>query len=321
MGLMKWGNAKVQNLKRRLFVKKFNSVVNNTVNFKLDNSDLLTITILTSHGSVNMAIAQLKSLYRFLETKFPLEIHDDGSLTNTDIALLKQAFVGVEIITRDKADQQIEAYFKEKNYTYLKKFRDKHNINLQCTDLAFFCKTKYCIQIDTDILFFKTPYFLDNDFLTEVIENGKNYSYYNLDRGPAYAYQDDDIKKYLNKDMPFQFNAGICLYPVSRELYYRYAEDILSQSFPIHNNHVENQTVQSMSLQLIGKCIPLKEDVDVALRFLELSNINYNYSVITTQHYCAWSRNLFYLDFIQKIYPFVKKPSSYQQYFYKILKG
>lgn len=322
MDLINWSKVKLYNLQRRLFIYRFNSLVNNTITFELDSSPFLTISVLTSHGTFRMAMAQLKSLYRFLDTKFPLEIHDDGTLTDDDIHKLENSFRGVQIIKRATANAQIESYYQENGLVNLKTFRNKIINNLQFTDLSFFCKTKYCLQIDADILFFKKPYFLENAFLSELIDQNNNSAYYNIDRGPAYSYSNEDMRKIMSKEVPFQFNAGLFLYPVNK-LVYKYAEDILKEHLPMptNNRYVETQTIQCMAYHMLGECIPLDESFDVSLRLLETEKFNYNYGLLTSQHYCAWSRNLFYLDFMEKIYPFLKKDSSYKKYFFKLIKG
>ncbi|WP_237487989.1 hypothetical protein [Hufsiella arboris] len=267
-----------------------------------------------------MALATLKSLYRFLSIKYPLEIHDDGSLTASDIKLLETSFLGVKIIVRQEADRIINEYYLQNNFSNLKKFREKANVNLQSTDLAFFCKTRYCLQVDTDILFFNNPYFLEPDFIEQLIKNGSVNSFYNVDRGPAYSYSSEDMERYLNKSIPYQFNAGLVLFP-NKKIVFKYLEEILSHGLISKNNWTQSQTVQCMALQKLGDCFPMLDTVDVSYRMhTQHPTFDANlYSSLVAEHYCAWARNLYYLDYIEKVHPFVKVHSGYREYFYNLI--
>lgn len=322
MNITDYAKVKLLNLQRRYYIKKFNSLIKNTVDFELDESEILTVSILCHHNAVNMALAMLKSLYRFLEVKFPIEIHDDGSLTPKDNERFKRSFKNIKIIKRSDADKQIMSYLEENKLNEVIKFRKKHNVNMQFTDLSFFCNTKYCLQIDTDILFFNKPYFLQTDFLEKIVADPRTPTLYNIDRGPAYSYYDEDMERVMGKKMPFQFNAGLVLYPVDKTLHH-FAENILKMRLPMHKPYTETQTIQCMQLLSIGECIPLDETVDVVFRTLEMNPVyTYSdYSKITCEHYCAWARNLYYLDFIEKIYPYIKRNTTFQSYYYKKIQG
>lgn len=313
--------TKLFNLKRRYILAKFHKIIPNTLSFNLEESDDLTISVLCGHNSVDMALAMLKSLYRFLSKKYPIEIHDDGSLTTKDCERIGKSFKGIRIILRKEADDYMLKKLTDLNLVKVLEFRKKNNINLQLTDLSSFCKTKYCLQIDTDILFFSKPYFLDDFFLTGLIKKEPKSSLYNLDRGRAYAYRDEDIKMVID-EMPLQFNAGLVIYPVDDKLLVE-VNSILEKRLVSLDSHTESQTLQAIALNKIGICYPMNETVDVVFRTLEMNN-KYNmtdYSKLTSQHYCSWARNLYYLDYIEKIHPFIKKDSPYRTYFHNMIKS
>src|SRR4051812_25583482 len=67
------------------------------------------IHTLFGHATVLEAIATMKSLYRYLPRALPLVMHEDGSLTEKDEALVDKHLPGATIVRRSKADQQMES--------------------------------------------------------------------------------------------------------------------------------------------------------------------------------------------------------------------
>jgi hypothetical protein len=126
----------------------------------MNNFEELEIHTLICNRDVLLAINNFKSLQRFDEFKnVPVYLHDDGSLTKSDISLLDN-IKNVILIDRKEADKEIEQYIK--NYPNCMSYRlGKNPINLwhkiKTFDYYYFSKSKKILGLDTDLLFMKKP--------------------------------------------------------------------------------------------------------------------------------------------------------------------
>lgn len=124
------------------------------------NFENLEIHTLICNRDVVMAINNFKSLQKFEEFfDVPIYLHDDGSLTEVDISLLKD-IKNVIFIDRKKADEDIKQYIE--SYPNCLSYRLGNNsINLwhkiKTFDYFFFSKSKNILGMDTDLLFIKKP--------------------------------------------------------------------------------------------------------------------------------------------------------------------
>ena len=109
------------------------------------NFEELEIHTLICKRDILMAINNFKSLQKFKEFEtLPVYLHDDGSLTESDIELLSD-IKNVIIIKREVADKEIEQYIKD--YPNCLSYRLGSNpINLwhkiKTFDYFFFSKSK-----------------------------------------------------------------------------------------------------------------------------------------------------------------------------------
>jgi len=126
----------------------------------MDNFEELEIHTLICNRDVLLAINNFKSLQKFDEFKnVPVYLHDDGSLTKSDISLLDN-IKNVILIDRKEADKEIEQHIKD--YPNCMSYRlGKNPINLwhkiKTFDYYYFSKSKKILGLDTDLLFMKKP--------------------------------------------------------------------------------------------------------------------------------------------------------------------
>lgn len=124
------------------------------------NFDGLEIHTLICKRDILMAINNFKSLQKFEEFEsLPVYLHDDGSLSDSDIELLSD-IKNVIVIKRADADGEIEQYIKD--YPNCMSYRLGDNpINLwhkiKTFDYFFFSKSKKILGMDTDLLFIRKP--------------------------------------------------------------------------------------------------------------------------------------------------------------------
>lgn len=137
---------------RYIFAPK---VFKNNDNFekKINESDL-SVHILTSQNDLLMLMWSLKSFYQNADIIGSLYIHSDGSLSDKDVLKLKKHFPSAEIIKPENI-----TFKKIKNYQAIFSARSgNHPVLLKkLIDPYLVSDKKYCLIIDSDLLWFSRP--------------------------------------------------------------------------------------------------------------------------------------------------------------------
>ncbi len=159
------------------------------------------ISMLLCHKDVHLALLCLSTLTYFSETRFPIFILDDGSLTKLDCELLKK-FFDCNIMYRKEANIFEKDIKKTSPYFYkLLKLKSAHAYKYKL-ELLFLSPFKKFIILDADILFFSKP--------KEVLRwiNSKKFSFIYTDLGlECYRHMQKEIhnvflvKKLLYKNI------------------------------------------------------------------------------------------------------------------------
>lgn len=120
----------------------------------------LEIHTLICNRDLLLAINNFKSLQKFDEFKsVPIFLHDDGSLTESDIKNLS-IIDNITVIRIEDADRKIYEYVKDyKNCLEYRLGDNKINLwhKIKSFDYFFFSKTKKILGVDTDLLFLHKP--------------------------------------------------------------------------------------------------------------------------------------------------------------------
>ena len=141
----------------------------------------LEIHILICNKDFNMGMESIESLLKYDEFKcIPIYYHNDGSLTNEQIQILKEKHFNVI------GDSSNTIQTKIKNYEFCNKYRCMnkpysfwHKIKL--FDYFLLSKTKRILGVDTDILFMNKP-----DDMLNLIRTRK--SFYMPDCSSSYCF-------------------------------------------------------------------------------------------------------------------------------------
>ena len=308
------------NIIRRVFVKILNEYykiifkhkVLKTPKVTLDIDSGVVVCMLSSHNNLIESIACLKSFYRFCDKKFPLHYHDDGTLTLKDIKTLKFHFINVKIISFYRATEEVNHYLKNNNFLECYQLRNAKILYSRLFDFHYFSEGKQILQLDSDLLFFQKPV-----ELLKSLEN--NLSVYNLDRGPAYSYSYSTIENYIQRKMAYHFNAGLVSYKSNINESSKFINDFLKTKPVSERDWVLDQTMLAMYLSTKG-CQPLSRKYDLAYHYVIDFNNN-EFGDVVSQHYCAWARNMHKIDFITKVYPFLKETNAVNNHYFKIIEG
>jgi len=114
------------------------------------------------HRYIYAYLVAIKSLLQY-HADLSVVVHDDGSLTKADKALLAFHLPGCKVIDRLDAD----AAFDSLNNPFLSKVRNSYTSYIKLFDTIHSCKSERIIVIDSDTLFLKRP-----DAIIDWIENG-----------------------------------------------------------------------------------------------------------------------------------------------------
>lgn len=198
---------------------KYDKVVNNTKPMITGKDDLhFEIHLLLGHRHVGMCLWAVKSLLNAADKKYSVVLHDDGSLSDADIATLKQHLIGVHVFRKPEADlliaKKISAFPHVEMYRFNKlgvtPWGQRMSIfSLKLLDFNFLTNARKTLVLDTDVLFFKRPEEIIS-WAEEIESEGTLYchEYYK----PLFNKNKCVIGFERKAEMPLGFNSGlICL--------------------------------------------------------------------------------------------------------------
>ncbi len=136
--------------------------------------------------------------------RWPLFIHDDGSVSLAQRQQIKKVLPGVMFIPRSDSDRETSCYLAD--YPTCLAHRNRHNLFLKFFDACPFAPHDRFIVLDSDVIFFKRP--------AEILEWADNRSptcLYNEDTREKFCIPRDEIEKALPVTLLPRFNSGLVL--------------------------------------------------------------------------------------------------------------
>ncbi len=121
---------------------------------ELDGAAPVQVHSLVSHKHVPLYLFAIKSLAGYWRGVAAV-VHDDGSLTDADRALLEEQVPGVRVIRRPDADDMVQAMLGD--HPLLAEVRRRNVRILQLVDYFLLGDADLVIGMDSDILFFGEP--------------------------------------------------------------------------------------------------------------------------------------------------------------------
>lgn len=165
----------------------------------------LSIHVLACQRDFIMLLWSLNSFFTFFSYPHQLFIHNDGTLTNKQINILKKFFPKVIIVA--PTELLINQQQVLENYPVLKNFLITHPeyyLMKKLIDPYFISDKKNILVIDSDLLWFQSA--------AELLNNLKNNTAQSLMMwsplpGPVYFKNNHSLNEYLS-----HYNSGIVLY-------------------------------------------------------------------------------------------------------------
>lgn len=114
----------------------------------------MTVQTLLHHGGVPMALRAFATLRTALGgTLPPLQIHDDGSLTDADVALLHERLAGARVLRRAEADERVAPHLARR--PRLQAYRARFAFGLKLVDAALLAPGPTLRYLDGDFVFLR----------------------------------------------------------------------------------------------------------------------------------------------------------------------
>jgi hypothetical protein len=168
----------------------------------------IEVHMLLHHKRIYEGLWSLYSFAYFCNQPCRIVVHNDGSLTETDISLLNQLFPQFQLIDRQKSDSVVLSYFHREGLKQCARLRQNLIFALKLFDPFFFLTNNYFILLDSDVLFFSPP--------QELIADIQNHEYtsdftnlYSTDNGYRYCLDSTNLANLLGKNCIKKFNPGI----------------------------------------------------------------------------------------------------------------
>lgn len=124
---------------------------------------------LLGHKHVGMLLWSVKSFLHHAGRKYTVVLHDDGSLTESDIRILKEHLINAKIVRKSAADNLIderimglpnchEYRFTSKETSDHRGIKyDMHIFSVRLFDFNLISNATKTLVLDADVLFFKEP--------------------------------------------------------------------------------------------------------------------------------------------------------------------
>jgi len=123
-----------------------------------DHGQPVSLHMVLSKSGVLMGQMTLRSLEFHSGFRWAPVLHDDGTLTDADVAELRENFPDARVIRRTEADAALDEALA--GYPHCRENRVKHPWFLKVFDTRHFAPHDRYIVIDSDIVFFRKPDFV-----------------------------------------------------------------------------------------------------------------------------------------------------------------
>jgi hypothetical protein len=128
---------------------------------------------------------------------------DDGTLTESDIALLRRILPGIRIIRRIEVEATLDTWLPVARYPELRRRRLVYPHLCKLTDIHA-GSNGWKLVLDSDMLFHGKP-----TFVLEWL-NAPNRPCHMLDTADAYGYSPGLLRELVGFELPARLNVGIC---------------------------------------------------------------------------------------------------------------
>ena len=163
------------------------------------------VHFLTSKHDWQMALWMLVSLHETSRLRWPLVLHEDGSLEQSQLDLFATLFSGLKIIRREEADRTMKERLAD--YPRCADYRNRMPHGLKSFDIPQLAKAPRFLLLDPDVMFFARPV-----EILDWVANSEDYScWFNQDFQEPSPIFPEQAERGLGVKLWPRINTGICL--------------------------------------------------------------------------------------------------------------
>jgi len=163
------------------------------------------IHVLTSAQDYLNLCWALASFYINGGRRYPLCIHEDGSLSDADCATLERLFPDARLIRRRNTEPTVIESLKD--YPACQAFRSENLLAPKVFDFRYHLESDRMFLLDSDVLFYETPRVL----IERLEDPAYQRNSVNGDVNSAYTIDPAEIKQKFDVDVIERFNSGLGL--------------------------------------------------------------------------------------------------------------
>lgn len=254
----------------------------------------LTVAILANKKNLYESLATLYS-FCFWRSNIHVHYHEDGSLDDKDILVIKALFPGIVVFKKSIETPKVTGWLTRHGYDSSARLRGHFLFAVRLFDMLIEKTTPYLLQLDSDVLFFDEPVELLN-----IVANDTHNGCYNVDDGNSYTFTPDTIAKYLDLPVLDKVNAGLLLHNFNED-FFAFADNIIKNEPQRTSSWHLEQTLFALYASYKGDFLALPKQYDLGRKERNRGN------KITSEHYCHSVGYDFHKDFIYKLFPLYSK--------------
>ncbi|HEY5706496.1 MAG TPA: hypothetical protein VIS96_13070 [Terrimicrobiaceae bacterium] len=164
--------------------------------------------MLVSSQTWDAGILAAISFERCSGRRWPLFIHDDGSVNETQRRVIQKTLPGVHFIPRAEAEKVMATNLV--SHPKCLSNRSRHNLFLKFFDFPAYAPYDRFVVLDSDVIFFKRP-----GEILDWADAGREECWFNEDTKEKYCIPRPRIEEELRMKIWQRVNTGICLMPKS----------------------------------------------------------------------------------------------------------
>jgi len=223
--------------------------------WQTDVSGPIECHLLTSKGDWLNAIWSLKSFFFYTKRRYPVCIHEDGSLPETARQAFREHFPSARLILRTEADAAISSRLK--GFPQCEAFRDRHPLAIKVFDFSHFLNADRMFLFDSDLVFFDFP----TDLINRLEDPDYKMNSVNADIATAYNTTPALVENRFRHRLIERFNSGLGLIHKA-SMDWQWFEEYLSLPGIFEHHWRTEQTLYALASSRFG-CDLLPNAYDV----------------------------------------------------------
>ena len=257
----------------------------NSKPFTETKSNICEIHVLTSQNDYLNLIWALKSFYYYSKCNYALCIHSDGSLSESEVELLKFHFPNARVILKKESDEIMAKELAD--HPKALNFRQSNHLAPKVFDFKHFLQSDKMMLIDSDVLFFSCP----KELILRIESPDYHKNTANKDALYGYTIQIEEVKNQLGFDVIPFFNSGLGL--IHKEsINFDWIEDFLSLPNILGYFWRIEQTLFALCSSKFGvELLPPEYDV----------RLEKGIKGLASRHYVGRIRHLMYAEGIRQL--------------------